>query len=85
MSSFFMQTVKEKMERYAQKSPLLKINILINWQKILLIIQSVKQVSYDKGGRPPYDAIAMFKAVLLAQWHSLSDESLEYSLAVRGI
>ena len=78
-----MQTVKDKMERYAEKSPLLKINILINWQKILLIIQEVKQVSYEKGGRPPYDTISMFKAVLLGQWHSLSDEALEYCLACR--
>ena len=84
MSSFFMQTMRDKMERYADKSPLLKINILINWQEILFIIQKVKCVSYDKGGRPPYDTISMFKAILLGQWHCLSDEALEYCLAVRN-
>ena len=76
MSSFFMQTVKYKMERYADRSPLLKINILINWQEILLIIQQVKQIYYDKGGRPPYDTISMFKAVLWGQWNSLSDDGI---------
>ena len=69
MSSFFMQTMRDKMERYADKSPLLKINILINWQEILFIIQKVKNISYDKGSRPPYDTISMFKEILLGQWH----------------
>ena len=82
MSSFFMQTVKDKMERYAEKSPLLKINILINWQKILLLIQEVKQVSYEKGGRQPYDTIAMLRVVILGQWHSLSDEGIFFGVSL---
>ncbi|MBR6027139.1 MAG: transposase [Neisseriaceae bacterium] len=41
-----------------------------------MIIQQVKQIYYDKGGRPPYDTISMFKAVLWGQWNSLSDDGI---------
>ncbi|WP_420891993.1 transposase, partial [Neisseria weaveri] len=34
----------------------------------------------DNGGRPAYPLLSMFKAILLGQWHSLSDPELEYSL-----
>ena len=34
-------------------------------------------------GAPGYPAIVLFKAVLLAQWHSLSDEAMEAMLADR--
>ncbi|EGY51270.1 transposase [Neisseria shayeganii 871] len=37
----------------------------------------------DNGGRPAYPLLSMFKAVLLGQWHSLSDPELEYSLITR--
>ena len=34
-------------------------------------------------GRPSYPALAMFKAMLLAQWYQLSDPALEEALADR--
>ena len=34
-------------------------------------------------GRPGYPALAMFKALLLAQWYQLSDPALEEALADR--
>ncbi|HGK6229062.1 TPA: IS5 family transposase, partial [Neisseria meningitidis] len=34
-------------------------------------------------GRPAYPLLSMFKAVLLGQWHSLSDPELEHSLITR--
>ncbi|UOO84370.1 IS5 family transposase [Neisseria dumasiana] len=37
----------------------------------------------DNGGRPAYPLLSMFKAILLGQWHSLSDPELEYSLITR--
>ncbi|MCC8997569.1 MAG: transposase [Nitrosomonas sp.] len=36
------------------------------------------------GGRQePFDVLLMFKAILLGQWHSLSDAALEQTLCVR--
>ena len=37
----------------------------------------------DKGGERPYDPVKMFKAILLGQWYSLSDPSLEEALSLR--
>ena len=37
----------------------------------------------DHRGRPAYPLLSMFKAVLLGQWHSLSDPELEHSLITR--
>ncbi|EOC17676.1 hypothetical protein NM2002020_1075 [Neisseria meningitidis 2002020] len=34
----------------------------------------------DHRGRPACPLLSMFKAVLLGQWHSLSDPELEHSL-----
>ncbi|EPF54089.1 hypothetical protein NM98002_1904 [Neisseria meningitidis 98002] len=36
-------------------------------------------------GRPAYPLLSMFKAVLLGQWHSLSDPELEHSLIPASI
>ena len=37
----------------------------------------------DHRGRPAYPLLSMFKAVLLGQWHSLSDPELGHSLITR--
>lgn len=36
-----------------------------------------------QGGQTPFDPVMMFKAILLGQWHSLSDPKLEEALTVR--
>jgi len=33
-----------------------------------------------KGGRPPYDAVLMFKVLVLQSLHTLSDDQTEYQL-----
>ncbi len=35
------------------------------------------------GEQEPFDSLVMFKAILLGQWHSLSDPKLEEALHVR--
>lgn len=37
----------------------------------------------SKGGRPPYDAVLMFKVLVLQTLYTLSDESMEYQLKDR--
>ena len=36
-----------------------------------------------KGGRPPHDAVRMFKVLVLREMYALSDEQAEYQIADR--
>ena len=36
-----------------------------------------------KGGRPPHDAVRMFKVLVLREMYALSDEQVEYQIADR--
>jgi IS5 family transposase len=56
-----------------------KIDGLIDWTRIERALGAL-----DAGdGRPPYPPLAMFKALLLAQWYGLSDPALEEALLDR--
>ncbi|EOB83980.1 hypothetical protein NM604_1996 [Neisseria meningitidis NM604] len=58
---------------------------MIDWQPIEHIPEPSKNPlpPRDHRGRPAYPLLSMFKAVLLGQWHSLSDPELEHSLITR--
>ena len=40
----------------------------------------LKKLEPEAAGRPPYDPLVMFKALLLAQLYNLSDAGLEFAL-----
>ena len=40
----------------------------------------LRRLEPDGAGRPPYDLLIMFKALLLQQWYALSDAALEEAL-----
>ena len=84
MSSFFHQQAQIMMSKHIDSYPLLKINRLLDWQPIeqLLNRQKTRYIC-DHRGRPAYPLLPMLKAVLLGQWHSLSDPELERCLATR--
>ncbi len=42
-----------------------------------------KEEGDNKGGRPPYDYVMMFKIVILQRYCSLSDDSTEYAILDR--
>ena len=54
----------------------------IRWEALRGILSATDETG-ELGGRPPYDPVVMFRAVLLGQWHDLSDEELELVLRVR--
>ena len=62
---------------FGRNQRLERISSLIDWEKIGRL---VAQVRPGETGRPPYEPLAMFKALLLAQWYGLSDPGLEESL-----
>lgn len=84
MSSFFYHTAQTLLNQYTDRFPLLKITQLLDWQAIEQTLANHK-VHYvrDNGGRPAYPLLPMFRAILLGQWHSLSDPELERSLVTR--
>ena len=84
MSSFFKRGIEERLSRNKEKYQLLKLKELIDWSAIGVLLDKQRQKSRkDARGNESYDALKMFKAVLLGQWHSLSDEALEHALNVR--
>lgn len=42
----------------------------------------VKNDIDSQGGQKPYDHVKMLKAVILKEWHSLSDKEMEEALKV---
>ena len=70
--------------KHIDRFPLLKLDQVIDWQPIEQYLNR-QRTSYlrDHRGRPAYPLLSMFKAVLLGQWHSLSDPELEHSLITR--
>lgn len=63
-----------------------KLNKLIDWEMFRSIIEKKLNRNKDarKGGRPPMDAILMFKIIILQALNGdLSDESMEYMITVR--
>lgn len=76
MGSFFELRVKEHL---GSDNQLAKLGKIINWNKLLSQLDNVHKEDGPRG----YDPLKMFKAILLGQWHSLSDPGLEQSLRVR--
>jgi transposase, IS5 family len=57
-----------------------RLGELIDWSLIARLLSPVHGSRY---GAPGYPAVAMFKALLLQQWHGLSDPALEASIEDR--
>jgi len=74
----------EMAQRVKQDSTLMKVWGLINWEALRpQLIGLYKREQSKGGGQEPFDVLMMFKAILLGQWHSLSDPKLEHALTVR--
>lgn len=74
----------ELRQRLRQDSVLMKIDAMINWEVLRPKLTGLyKRELSNGGGQEPFDALLMFKAILLGQWHSLSDAALEQALCVR--
>jgi IS5 family transposase len=74
----------EMSQRIRKDSTLSKVNLFINWEALRPQLTGLyKRESSHAGGQEPFDSLVMFKAILLGQWHSLSDPKLEEALHVR--
>jgi IS5 family transposase len=76
MSSFLEIGISEHL---GKENQLVKLNKLLNWK---IFTNHLKNV-HKEAGPTGYDPLKMFKALLLGQWHNLSDSALEETLRVR--
>lgn len=65
---------------FGRNARLERITGLIDWTRIGELVARIRP---GETGRPPYEPLAMFKALLLQQWYGLSDPGLEEALLDR--
>jgi IS5 family transposase len=66
-----------------EKSRLSEISNILDWTLIRLILDEMYDNKSEKGGRPNYDVIMMFKILILQKWYGLSDLEVERQMADR--
>ena len=77
MSTFFRQTAQAVIAKHIDRFPLLKLDQVIDWQPIEQYLNRQRtRYLRDHRDRPAYPLLSMFKAVLLGQWHRLSDPAI---------
>ena len=63
--------------RLGRNEVLARIDEAVKWYRFEKVLKHLKP---EGAGRPPYDPVLMFKALLLQQWYALSDAELEEAL-----
>ena len=67
-----------------QGDPLERLAQEIPWARFRKTLdKSVKRSKREKGGRPPFDAVLMFKVLVVQALYNLSDEQTEYQIRDR--
>jgi IS5 family transposase len=75
-------------DRYRKLSevgdPLVRLSALINFEVFRpALTKALNRSDGSKGGRPPYDAVLMFKVLVLQTLYKLSDDAAEFQLRDR--
>lgn len=64
--------------------PLEKLNKFIDWEEFRKPLEAIfKNENPEKGGRPRFDTILMFKILVLQQLNNLSDDKMEFMIKDR--
>lgn len=78
--SFFQLGAEDRLKN----NQLMALHRLLNWSRIEHLLSHIHKRDWTRGGGPqPYPPVQMFKALILAHWHQLSDRELIESLKVR--
>ena len=71
----------------AKKDPLAQIDALVPWEHFRPRLEAAWRVRPEErkspAGRKPWDAVAIFKAIVLGALYNLSDDQVEYQLRDR--
>jgi IS5 family transposase len=69
---------------YALNNFLPKLNTLIDWEMFRPLLNKVRETEHaGPGGRPPFDAVLMFKILVLKTIYNLADERIEEQIRDR--
>ena len=61
-----------------------QINKIVHWEAFRPVLnEALQRSSREKGGRPPYDVVLMFRVLVLQALYNLSDEQTEYQILDR--
>lgn len=80
LASFFELNAEHVVGKNNQ---LVQLKTMIQWDCCRHWLKGLHKNEITHEGNEAYDALSMFKAILLGQWHSLSDPALEQSLRTR--
>lgn len=81
MKQIHLNGAETQLERLSKLGdPLEKINQKINWEIFRKPIENAIRKDMAKGGRPPFDAVLMYKITMLQQWYGLADMAAEYHI-----
>jgi IS5 family transposase len=75
----FQETYRNQKSR----NRLLQISDFVDWQPIRLILEKMYDNKSEKGGRPNFDVILMFKILILEEWYGLNDQEVERQITDR--
>lgn len=73
--------LREATDRIGAEDALAKIDALMDWRSFSPILK--RGLGRSGFGPRGYDALVLFKCLLIGQWHGLSDPKLERALKVR--
>lgn len=81
-SSFF--DLQDRHKKLDERDALQPLNELIDWEIFRKPIEKTRRKSRrSKAGRKPFDAVLMFKVLVLQHLYNLSDDELEYQVRDR--
>ena len=71
----------------AKNDPLARIDAVVPWENFRARLEAIWRKPAEErkspAGRKPWDAVAMFKAIVLCELYNLSDDQVEYQLRDR--
>ncbi len=79
-ASFF--DLHNRHKKLAERDPLRSLNRLLDWEVFRAPIEALRsQQRKSKAGRKPFDAVLMFKILILQHLYNLRDDELAFQIA----
>lgn len=74
----------DRFKKLNERDALLRLNLLIDWELFRPTLESTRNAARKSAaGRKPFDALLMFKGLVLQHLYNLSDEELEFQIRDR--
>lgn len=74
----------DRFQKLNEKDPLIDLDLLIDWDDFRPTLRKLRdKTRKSNAGRKPYDAILMFKVLVLQHLYNVSDDQIEYQIRDR--